>query len=298
MSGARAVSVIIPTRALRKRAPLLRRAIESVLTQEGVDVIPLVIVNGLDRHPPLLSELCANRRLRVVMVEEADLPNALRVGREMVETAWFTELDDDDLLLPGALSARVRALEEGPELDGVVTNGLRRSAAGDTLHINDMRSVQQDPLRALSQYNWLLPGAWLCRTDSVGAQLFDGITRFLECTYLAVRLVTDYRIKFVDLPTMVWNEDAPLSESRSARYVLGQAPALRRILQLDLPSDVQVCFKAKLLANCHQNARIYLEQGSLKMAWRWHFQSLQGRDGWRYLFFSYRLLRESLWSRP
>jgi glycosyltransferase involved in cell wall biosynthesis len=297
MSRARAVSVIMPTRALCERAPLLRRAIESVLAQEGVDVIPLVIVNGLDSHPPLLSELCANRRLRIVTLEEADLPNALRVGRDMVDTAWFTELDDDDLLLPGALSDRIRVLEEGPELDGVVTNGLRRSVAGDALHINDMLSVQQNPLRSLFQYNWLLPGAWLCRTDSVGPQLFEGMPRFLECTYLAIRLATGYRIKFLDLPTVVWHEDTPFSESKSTRCMLGQAAALRRILQLDLPLDVQVGFRARVLASCHHNARIYLEQGNLKMAWCWHFQSLQGRNGWRYLFFSYRLLCQSLWSR-
>src|SRR2546425_13312811 len=100
-----------------------------------------------------------DRRVRWARLEQADVRPVLRAGREMVQTNWFTELDDDDVLLPGALAVRVQALEERPEFDAVVTSGFRRDAAGDALSIDDVRIVEQDPVRALLRHNWLLPGA-------------------------------------------------------------------------------------------------------------------------------------------
>ena len=290
MSGRQTVSVIMPTRALRQRGALLWRAIESVLAQEGVDVVPIVIINGSERDSELTRELCAHGRLRAAILKDADLPAALCVGRAMVETNWFAELDDDDLLLPGALAARVRALVERPEFDAVVTNGFRRSSAGDTLHIDDVKIVERDPLRAFLRCNWLLPGSWLCRTDAVGVDLFEGMPRFLECTYLALRLATNCRIRFLDFPTVVWHEDTPLSERKSHGYVLGQVDGLRRILELNLPSDVRAGFRTRMRDACHANAMLSLKQGSLKNAWGWHLQSLSKLGGWRYLPYSRRLL--------
>ena len=283
MAEARTVSVIVPTRALRQRGALLRRALDSVSAQEAVCAVPLVVINGPDRDPELTRELHADRRLRVATLEQADLPTALRAGREMVQTNWFTELDDDDVLLPGALAVRVQALEERPEFDAVVTSGFRRDAAGDALSIDDVRIVEQDPVRALLRHNWLLPGAWLCRTDTVGPGLFEGMPRFRECTYLALRLATSYRIKFLDCPTVVWHADTPLSESKSRGYVIGGVAALRRILELDLPSDVRAQFRTSISNACNAIADLHLKEGNLKKAWDWHLQSLREPGGWRYL---------------
>jgi glycosyltransferase involved in cell wall biosynthesis len=94
------ISVIIPTKVNPARRALLKRAIESVLAQEDVRVVPIVVINGSERDPELTSEIIADRRFRVVTLENADLPAALRTGREMVDTRWFAELDDDDLLMP------------------------------------------------------------------------------------------------------------------------------------------------------------------------------------------------------
>ena len=290
MSDARNVSVIMPTRALRQRRVLLRRALDSVLAQEAVSVVPLVIINGSDRDAELTRELQADRRLRVVTLEDADLPNALRTGREMVDTNWFAELDDDDVLLPGALAVRVQALEQRPEFDAVVTNGFMRDSAGDTLNISDVFFVERDPLRALLCHNWMLPGAWLCRTHTVGPQVFEGMPRFLENTYLALRLATSCRIKFLDCPTVIWHTDTPLSESKSRAYVVGQAAALRRILELDLPLDVQAQFRSRVSDACNAIARLYLQEGNLKKAWGWHLQSLREPGGWRYFPHTLRLV--------
>jgi glycosyltransferase involved in cell wall biosynthesis len=293
-SGMQTVSVIIPTRALRERSALLRRAVESVLAQRAVHVVPLVIVNGACKDRAVTDELRADRRLRVATLDDANLPAALLVGREMVDTPWFAELDDDDIFFPEALSLRIRALEERPEFDAVVTNGLRRDPTGDRLHIDDILSVERDPVRALLQANWLLPGSWLCRTDSIGAHIFNAMPRFLECTYLALRLAIDYRVRFLDCPTVVYHVDTPLSESNSLDYRLGQAAAFRRLLELDLPQDVRARFRTRLRRACHANAKFYLDEGSVTKGWCWHLESLQEPGGWRYLPYTARLLYAGL----
>ena len=43
--------------------------------------------------------------------------------------------------------------------------------------------------------NWLLPGSWLCRTEAAGPKFFDGMPRFLECTYLGLRFAAECRIR-------------------------------------------------------------------------------------------------------
>ena len=279
----------MPTRALRTRIPLIERALESVLNQESVRVVPLVVINGTDHDPEFTRRLRADPRLRVIMLEEADLPSALRAGREKVDSEYFSELDDDDVLLPQALMARVQALEEGPDLDAVITNGFWRNSDGEKLCFNDMAVIEQDPLRAMFDRNWLLPGSWLCRTGTVGPELFLGMPRFHECTYLALQLATLYRVTFLNRPTFVWYADTPFSESKSRGYVLGEVAALRRILELDLPEDVRAFFQSKLSGAYHNGANLYLSEGHWKKAWSWHFQSLRQAGGWRYLSFSGRL---------
>jgi glycosyltransferase involved in cell wall biosynthesis len=284
------VSVIIPTRALRERGALLRQAIQSVLNQEAVRAVPLLIVNGREADGDIVAELRAHPLLRVALLEEADLPSALCLGRKMVDTMCFAELDDDDILLPGALKLRLRALLEHPDFTAVVTNGFCRVCGQDKVHIPDVAAVRDDPMRALLRQNWLLPGSWLCRTDAVEAAVFKDMPKFLECTYLALWLARYGSIRFIDIPSVVWNADTPRSESKSSEYIIGQAAALGRILKLDLPADVRAEFRNRLTRACHENACRYLEGGNLKNAWAWHFQSLYRSGGARYFSYTARFL--------
>ena len=285
----------MPTRARRERGALFRRAVESVLAQENVRVVPLVVINGPNPDPELTAACRADRRLRVTILDEANLPAALLVGRKMVHTPWFAELDDDDILLSGALDVRLQALQKQSEFDAVVTNGFKRTAAADTLHLDDVSLIQRDPLRSLIRATWLLPGSWLCRTDRVGVEFFEGMPKFLECTYFAVRLALGCRIRFLDCPTVVYYADTPNSESGSRDYQLSHVGALRRLLDLDLPPDVRAEFRTRIRHTCQGNARLYLREGCLQEAWRWHLQSFCESGGWRSIRhtprFIYALLR-------
>jgi glycosyltransferase involved in cell wall biosynthesis len=287
------VAVILPTRALSERAPLLERAIESVLAQEGARAVPHVIVNGTQADRALVRSLCADSRLRVTVLGEADLTAALSAGRAAVDAPYFAELDDDDVLLPGALALRLGALEEDRALGAVITNGIRRGGGSDTVHIADVAAVRRDPLRTLARENWLLPGSWLCRADAVSRSIFEGMPKYLECTWLALHFATKCRIRILAEPTVVWNTDTPQAMSRSRDCTLGLVPALARILDVEMPDDVRAAFRRKLSFACHDVADLHWHEGRYGDAWSWHLRSLRQPGGWRHLPFALRLLRRS-----
>lgn len=274
------VSVIVPTRAAKEREGLIRRAISSILDQQGVRATPIVVVNGPGCTGPLARELAANPVIRLVTCPEADLPGAIRAGREKVDTPWFAELDDDDLLLPNALATRIKAANEGDPVDVVVTNGIRRTPSGDLVHIDDPESVQRDPTRALLRANWLLPGSWICRTEAAPPEFFAGMPRHLECTYLALRFGMMPRFRFLGTPTVVWHTESPGSASKSLAYVLGQPEALSRLLHLPMPADVRDVLRARIPIAYLTAGRRYLQEGKLTEAVRWQLLALKRPDRW------------------
>lgn len=261
-----------------------------MLAQEGVRPTPIVVVNGSRRDGPLVASLEQDRGIRVLSNEEESIPAALGLGRSQVDTPWFAELDDDDVLLPGALLARVRALEERADCAAVVTNGLRRDASGDTLNVADFAAVRRDPLRSMVKFNWLLPGSWLCRTSAVDGEVFRNMPPYLECTYLGIRLATTHRTCFLDEPTVVWCADTPGAASKSREYVIGAEAAINRILELQLPPDVRDSYRRKLANARNGAARLLLREGDGREAWRSHLRSLRDPAGWRYWRFTLRLM--------
>lgn len=286
------VGVIMPTLGAPERAPLLRRALRSVLSQEGVRPVPLVVFNGPGVEGSLLEDVRREPRVHVLVLEEADLPAALLAGRRHVRQPWFAELDDDDELLPGALSLRLQTLLAAPDRGAVVTNGIRRDGEGDVVHLPDVRAVEVDPLRSLLERNWLLPGSWLCRTDAVDESVFAGMPRFLECTYLAVRLASVTSLAFVQEPTLVYHDDTPASESKSPQFVLGQEKALQRLLELDLPPDVRRQLEQRLAPACWAAALLLASTGNRRAAAAQWLRALRHPGGRRYLAAAPRLLRQ------
>jgi glycosyltransferase involved in cell wall biosynthesis len=288
----RAVTIIIPTLGLRERAGSLRVAIESALAQDGVCPTVLVVLNGARRDADVERTLREDRRIDLLVREAAGLPAALAAGRALVTTPWFTALDDDDFLLPGALLLRVRALEERSDCAAVITNGFRRNGSGDELHVKADNRVHADPLRTMLEGNWFLPGSWLCRTERVGVRIFEEMPSYLECTYLALRIATEHPIVWRDTPTVVYSVGSPAAESLSRAYVLGQVAGLRRIIALNLPDDVRRALRSRIAGAYHAAADHERSAGALLAAWRWHLASLLQPSGWRYLPFTRHLLRD------
>jgi len=280
------VSVILPTVAVASRAACLDRALESVLTQVGIRVDPIVIVNGPDCDRDVIDALRRRRDIRLLRRREPGLGKAIAAGREIVEAPYFAELDDDDLLLPGALAARVARMEVDPTIDATVTSGYLRTARGDVVNVPKISRCAQDPLRAIIDRMWLTPGAGLYRTATIPATYFSGMPPHLEWTYLALRLALERRIAFLDAPTFVYSADTPDSLSKSSEHVLRQPGALQAVLRMELPPDVRRALRRKYVAAMHGASVKDLEQGRRADAWKWHLRTLLHVYGWRYLTYT------------
>lgn len=290
----RSITVVIPSRGLTARAGHLWRAVESVTSQEGVRATALLVINGSERDPALAASLGATAGVRVLERDEADLPAAHRAGRDAVDTPWFCTLDDDDELLPGALDKRLQLLEDFPETDVVVTNGFRQQLGTNVLHVPDDVMVADDPLRALVGRNWLLPGSWLARSTRVGVSLYDGMPRYRECTFLALRFANEYRMRWLQEPTVIYHIGSPSAETRTRGYLMGQTEAVQRMLALPLPAWFRRHLRREVSGALHEAADQLWQSGDLADAWRLHLRSLRHAGGLRFIPFTGHLLGASL----
>lgn len=289
-SGAReAVTVIMPTLARADRADLLRAALRSILSQTGVQPLALIVVNGPDRDPDLVAELERSPGVRLIERDAADLGEALHAGRAAVETEWFAELDDDDLLLPGALAARLARLRASPGAVAVVSDGWVQSISGRRRVIEDVDATAADPLGALVETTWLSPGGALFRTSAVPAETFLRLPRYLEWTCLALRLARLGVVEFVDMPTFVHREGSPQGLWGSPECVLGLPDAISHLVETEVDAVLRPGFVRRLASACNTAANLERRRGRWRAAWRWHLRCL-GHGGWRYLSFTRRLL--------
>ena len=284
------VSVIIPTLATAERALYLRRALESVQSQTGVTVLAIVVTNGARCCPEVLAELETRPGIQCIRLAQGGLPAALEAGRAQVKTEFFSELDDDDVLLPGSLDLRVRFLQARPDVDVVVANGQIRDNGDCAMSIPDVAAVRRDPLRALMRENWLLPGAAVFRTSTISPELFADIPMYLEWTYLALLLLSKRKVSFLGEPALVHFAGHPFSVDRSMACCLGRTQALERLLEMELSGFVKRRIEHRIADGHHQVSCLWLKKAVLRKAWAAHWRSLTSRGGWRYLTYTRHLL--------
>jgi glycosyltransferase involved in cell wall biosynthesis len=284
------ISVIIPTTAKELRGPFLVAALDSLFAQSAHRAVPIVVVNGTSYVPDLLRALQSDKRLRVIYREEPGEMAALAAGRRIVDTEYFGVLDDDDLYLPNALAVRVAALQETPAAAAVITNGHRRTAAGESLLLENFGQISADPLTQLMRQNWMTPPGALFRTASVGAEIFAEAPTMLEYTYFGLRLASTGTLRFVDVPTFIKQDLLADAITRTNEYVMLQPRALEYMMTLALPRGVQRRLGQKLAASHHHVSALELSQGHLGPAWRAHLKSLRSLYGLRYLSYTRHLL--------
>jgi hypothetical protein len=288
------VSIIMPTAARRERSGGLVRAIDSVVSQIGARGVPLVVVNGTAVAPEVLEHLHRRRDIRLTRLDEGSLPGALHAGRTLVDTPFFGVLDDDDELLPDALRIRLTAFADAADADVVVTSGFNVGFGRREVTITDFEQIQADPLRMLLVQQWLPPCAGLFRSSAVTHDFFSAIPPYREWTYLALRLALTLRMRFAAHPTFLYRTDTENSLSKTREYSLGGPPAIRRMLELELPADVRGALRVRLAAELHSASNCELAGGNYAAAWRRHVESLVQPSGWRYLPYARKLLAGSL----
>ncbi|MFC1871278.1 glycosyltransferase [Chloroflexota bacterium] len=284
MQDRESILVIIPTLATTERGDYLHRAIDSVVSQREVRAIPLVVANGPNCDPSIIESLRHNNKIRFVYINEASMPKALLKGREIVDTPFYSELDDDDILLPDALKIRLNIMQHKPDTDVVITSGFISNGNKAIINIVDFSEVQSNPLQMLVKTTWLLPGSALFKTDTVTQDFFEGMPKFLEWTYLAVRLSSSTKISFVNTPTIVHYTHYSFSIWNSKECKINRSNALKEIMRLELPNEIKHHFEMVLAVANYRTFIIYLKDHEYRFAWSFLKECEKSKDVWMFIF--------------
>lgn len=102
------VSVVIPT---RNRLGMLKNAVDTVLTSEGVDVEVIIVDEGSSDDTPQWLAGLDDPRVKVVRHDvPVKLPGARNAGSKHATADYIAFLDDDDLFGRQKLSMQLRAI--------------------------------------------------------------------------------------------------------------------------------------------------------------------------------------------
>lgn len=109
------VSVILPT---YNRAGILRKAVDSVLSQTYRELELLIVDDGSTDHTADVVRSCADDRIRYFYTELNRGAAAARnygIRKASSDTAWIAFEDSDDLWRPEKLEKQMREIEKHPE---------------------------------------------------------------------------------------------------------------------------------------------------------------------------------------
>ncbi len=116
------ISIIIPT---FNRAQLIGQTIESVKQQDLSDFECLIVDDySTDDTAELIRHitLSDNRFIYLKNQRTKGAPGARNTGLKVAKGEYLTFLDSDDIMLPQALSNRIKAFTSNPKLDLVIAN--------------------------------------------------------------------------------------------------------------------------------------------------------------------------------
>ena len=276
------ITIIIPTACEARRASLLHRALDSVVAQDGVDVHPVVVVNGHRVDEALCASLVARAGVTVLRRDEGNVSAARRAGMRLVDGAYFGFLDDDDEFLPGALAARAEHLDRDGAIDVVFTNGRLRTADGEEAMAPPGQALDVRPVETFLQANWFASCGCLFRAARVDASYFETRHVYFEWSDLFFRLVAaNRRFAYVDAETFRKHEDHPLSMSRSDNSRLAYPAFLAELVERPLPRALHATLQKRLQRALNNASLLCLTRGNLRGAAGYHAWCLMN-GGWRY----------------
>jgi hypothetical protein len=284
------VTVVIPTLAETTRKNELKRCIESIRYSSKNKVEIIVVVNGDRFGAGVCDWLKDQKDIRVEYVEKASAPNAVFHGRKLVNTPFFSTLDDDDEYLEGSTDTKLKILQEDSSIDFVITNGYRRLGGQDFLLYSDMDAIASYPLKSLFVSNWLSSDNALYRSSSIGSDFFSNYHPYAEWTWLAFNFAMHKKkIAVINKATFRIN-DTPNSVSKTDAYNKSYFELYERMLAANPPESIKRVIKKKIGAAYHMEATKNLVEGYRWEALKNHLQSLFYPGGYRYLMFSRKLL--------
>ena len=287
MSKTATVTVIIPTLAEAARKDSLLRAIDCILTQEGVKALPLVVINGNRFDAQLRADLEARDDIVTCYREEGSLPKAQAFGVSRVQTPFFAFLDDDDLYTPDALAHRLEEIEKH-NADLVVTNIEYDTAGVRSPLAEDLTSYARDPLASVFELAWLCSINGLFRAESIGAEHFQDNFEWMEWTSLAIRLAETKRVAFSNKVTAIYF-DMPDSASKKVEHLLAMSRLMASLDKSRFPRRTQRLIDRKYVGGLHAASKVFLARGEWGKAWKCHLACFAKPAGWRYLSYTRKL---------
>lgn len=285
------ITIIIPTAGRARRSDSLFRTIDSVLSQSGVKVTVLVVLNGTGYEPDVRKRLESRSDIQLIYQERGSYAEARHRGLGLVTSRYFGYIDDDDYFLPGALKERLDVLEADPQCGLVVSNGYYQSAAGRRDYIENFPGGDDDPCEQLFKRNWLASSGGLFRSGTVTADFFDPAVEYFEWTFTAFRITqAEIRIRFLDRPHMVIT-DTVGALSKSLSYFKSQPKLWEKLKRENRKASLRGPIQQKLMRSHHRLAEKYLVRGNRRLSWMHHLKSMQTFYGLRYLPYSRHLIR-------
>lgn len=293
-NATRLFTVVIASLCDDARSELLKRACESVRAMaDGLDYSILVVANGPRVSPSVLDWLAKRSDVCVIRLRTGSHPLARRVGAEMADCEFVAFLDDDDELMPATLARKIDHFRRHPEIDVLVTDGLRINGSTETRIFPPPEARSSDLVETMMRTGWGACALTL-RTRTVDLSAFDTETRHLEWTLTTLRLASRYRFGFLDEPTYRYYEDTPNSLSKSSEHSLAAPEVWRQLSRCYAGTPYEDTVQRRLGRACHGASWEHARRGNLREAWQLHFEALKSRGGIAVLPFSGRLLLVSL----
>ena len=168
------VTVVTPS---YNSARYLEETVRSVLSQDYPNIEYIVLdADSTDGSQDILARY--KDRLSMYIRPDTGTSDAIQSGFELSHGAVFTFLCADDTLLPGAVSAAVRALNAHPEVSGVYGDGWWVDETGNRLASYPTRPFERD---LLMHECYICQPASFVRSEAVRAA--GGYNRRLGYTY-------------------------------------------------------------------------------------------------------------------
>jgi glycosyltransferase involved in cell wall biosynthesis len=249
----------------------------------------VVVANGSNVSPNVLAWLATRSDVRVIRLTSGSHPLARRVGAETADSEFLAFLDDDDELIADTLGARIAEFRRHPEVDVLITDGLRINGSSVTRIFPPPPARHPDLIRTMMQAGWGA-GALTLRLRNIDLAAFDPSFRHLEWTLTVLDLASRYRFAYLDLPTYRYYENTPNSLSKMRDHNLAAPEVWRRLSRSYAGTSYESTVRRRYGVECHGGAYEYARRGLMRDAWRLHAESLMTPGGLAFLWFSAWLL--------
>jgi len=293
-SGQRLFTVVIASRCDDARSELLKRACESVRAMAGaLDYSIIVVANGARVSSSVLDWLATQSDVRVIRLKSGSYPLARRVGAELADSEFLAFLDDDDELMPDTLARKIAHFREHPEIDVLVTDGLRVNGSTVTKIFPPPEARSADLIETMMHAGWGA-GAITVRMQNIDLSAFDAEFRDLEWTSTTLQLARRHQCGYLDEPTYRYYEDTPDSLWKNSKHCFAALDVWRRLSKSYAGTPYETTARRRFGRACHNASWELARQGRMRDAWRLHAESLKYPGGLSSVSYTARLLLATL----